>query len=324
MVGMDRADSLGLTQQEEKHYISTVDIADGDLERLGLGDQPDDRTLAHFCSNPVKCLEQPQQAHFLPHFNVEAAKRTPQSFENGDGEDFFWTQIFLGSKLAAQACTEAQTAEGGAQAAPIRSMSCLSSIDRYTPGELRAISRIVSPDVETFTPSPAKSSGSLPRSRSSRLPVLESRLKRTSSKKESSTPQLIKDEAGDSASVKPSPSLTVTPLNLTPSYSPGAKSQGTLSRANSLRGASTLFLSYCSILELRTCNTVPLQWQYFLFILWFQAKMKAMALAPTPCHWTGFLTQHLTNLLWAFRPSLASCNQKNGRLRTLHHSFVNI
>lgn len=244
MVGMDRTDSLGLTQQEEKHYISTVDLADVDLERLGLGDQPDDHTLAHYCSNPVKCSEHPQQARFLPHCNVEATKRTPQSFESGDGDDFFWTQIFLGSKLAAQACTEAQTAEGDAQAAPFRSMSCLSSIDRYTPGELRAISRIVSPDVETFTPSPAKSSGSLPRSRTSRLPVLESRLRKTSSKKESSTPQSIKDEAGDAASIEPSPSLTGTPLNLTPSYSPGAKSQGTLSRANSLRGASTYLLSF--------------------------------------------------------------------------------
>lgn len=260
MVGMDRADSLGLTQQEEKHYISTVDIADADLERLGLGDQPDDHTLAHFCSNPVKCSEHPQQAHFLPHFNVEATKRTPQSFENGDGDDFFWTQIFLGSKLAAQACTEAQTAEGEAQAAPIRSMSCLSSIDRYTPGELRAISRIVSPDVET--PSPAKSSGSLPRSRTSRLPVLESRLKKAASKKESSTPRLNKDEAGDAASVEPSPSLTMTPLTLTPSYSPRAKSQGTLSRANSLRGASTFLPSfpaqYCLSLALSALRTVLL------------------------------------------------------------------
>lgn len=262
MVGMDRADSLGLTQQEEKHYISTVDIADVDLERLGLGDQPDDHTLAHFCSNPVKCSGHPQQAHFLAHFNVEATKRAPQSFENGDGDDFFWTQIFLGSKLAAQACAEAQTAEGDAQAAPIRSMSCLSSIDRYTPGELRAISRIVSPDVETFTPSPAKSSRSLPRSRTSRLPVLESRLRRTASKKESRTPRSIKDEAGDAACIEPSPSLTVTPLTLTPSYSPGAKSQGTLSRANSLRGASMFLLSfpaqYCSLFELFTFRTVLL------------------------------------------------------------------
>lgn len=244
MVGMDRADSVGLTQQEEKHYISTVDI-DGDLGRLGLGDRPDDHTLLHFCSKPVKCSENPQQAHFLPNFNVEATKRTPQSFENGDGDgdDLFWTQIFLGSKLAAQACTEAQAAEWEAQAAPIRSMSCLSSIDRYTPGELRAISRIVSPDVEAFTPSSAKSSGSLPRSRTSRLPVLESRLKKTASKKESSTPRLNKEEAGDAASVEPFPSMTVTPLTLTPSYSPGAKSQGTLSRANSLRGASRSRLS---------------------------------------------------------------------------------
>lgn len=243
MVGMDRADSLGPTQQEEKHYISTVGIADADLERLGLGDQPDDHTSAHFRSNPAKCSEHPQQAHFLPHFNVDATKRAPRSFEFGDGDDFFWTQIFLGSKLAAQACTEAQTAEGNAQAAPIRSMSCLSSIDRYTPGELRAISRIVSPDVEKFTPSPAKSSGSLPRSRTSRLPVLESRLKKAANKKESCTPQLVRDGAGDAASIEPSPPLTVTPLALTPSYSPRAKSQGTLSRANSLRGASKFILS---------------------------------------------------------------------------------
>lgn len=247
MVGMDRADSLGATQQEDKHYISTVDLAEAGLERLCLGEQPDDHTSAHFCSNPAKCSEHPpQQAPFLPHFNGEATKRTRRSLECRDGDDFFWTQIFLGSKLAVQACTEAQRAEGEAQAPPIRSMSCLSSIDRYTPGELRAISRIVSPDVETFTPSPAKSSGSLPRSRSSRLPVLESRLRKAASKKESGAALLSQDGAGDAASIEPSPSLTVTPLALTPSYSPGGKSQGTLSRANSLRGASRSLLSFPS------------------------------------------------------------------------------
>lgn len=229
MVGMDRADTLGPTQQEEKHFISTVEISDADHERLGLCDQPDDHPSA----------QSQAQAHFLHPFNVEAAKRSQRSFEFGDGDDFFWTQIFLGSKLAAQACTEAQMAEGDTHAASIRSVSCLSSVDRYTPGELRAISRIESPDEDTVTPTPPTSSGSLPRSRASRLPVLESRLRKAANKKEGCTPQPHKDKDEDTSSLEPSPPPAVTPL--TPTNNSQAKSQGTLSRANSLRGASKFF-----------------------------------------------------------------------------------
>lgn len=241
MVGMDRADTLGLTQQEEKHFISTVEISDADHERLGLCDQPDDHPSAESHLSPAKCLENPQQAHFRHPFNVEAAKRSQRSFEFGDGDDFFWTQIFLGSKLAVQACTEAQMAEGDTHTASIRSVSCLSSVDRYTPGELRAISRIESPDEDTVTPTPPTSSGSLPRSRASRLPVLESRLRKAANKKEGCTPQPHKDKDEDITSLEPSPPPAATPLAPTPTNNPQAKSQGTLSRANSLRGASKFF-----------------------------------------------------------------------------------
>lgn len=236
MVRMDRADTLGLTQQEEKHFISTVEISDADHERLGLCDQPDDDPSARSHLSPAKCLENPQHP-----FNVEAAKRSQRSFEFGDGDDFFWTQIFLGSKLAVQACTEAQMAEGDAHTASIRSVSCLSSVDRYTPGELRAISRIESPDEDTATPTPPVSSGSLPRSRASRLPVLESRLRKAANKKEGCTLQPHKDKDEDTTSLEPSPPPAVTPAAPTPANNPQAESQGTLSRANSLRGASKFF-----------------------------------------------------------------------------------
>lgn len=171
MLEIQRTERAAIAQRAERLCSVMKARSDAVRERLGLSLQP----VGQPSPQPPSVRRRSSILHdggqrispLLPHWTVEGIRRTQRSVDEED--DSFWDGVLLGSPMADRVQSPTTS---------IRSVSSLSSVDRHTPDELRAIWQIGSPVEATFTPTPPRAVP-LSRSRVSRLPVLSTKLSRT-------------------------------------------------------------------------------------------------------------------------------------------------